>query len=256
MARIRAPLGLTVYPAGWGGSYDPSLDPLVPFQAPPLTYDRITGLPTTASEIQQILREDYPADWTGGIGHLGQSDPSIYDSSTTSTAIYAPIDTSGYTTLLNNATPTGTLTTSDLSDLGLQTYSSLDPSLVSTLNNLPTTSPVPVSMLPSTSQLATIAAQGTGTGLSAAQIANIFNSAASAGINVFKATSSPYAIPGTSLVYNPATGQLASSTGLTAAGLATVQAAGITASSLTSMMPIILIAGGLMLLFMVMGNKH
>jgi hypothetical protein len=248
-------LGLTVYPTGWGGSYDPSLDPLVPFQAPPLTYDRITGLPTTTSEVQQMLREGYPADWTGGIGDLGQ-DPTAGGTYTTDSAIYSPIDTSTYTTLLNTAQPSGSLTSSDLSDLGLQTYSSLDPSLVSTLNNLPTTSPVPVSMLPSSSQLATIAAQGTSTGLSAAQIANIFNSAASAGVNIFKATSSPYQIPGTSLVYNPATGQIASSTGLTPTGLATVQAASISASSLTSMLPILLIGGGLLLVVMMMGGKR
>jgi hypothetical protein len=50
----------------------------------------------------------YEGGLSGGIGHLGQSTPT-----------YAPIDTSSYTTLLNNATPYGTLTTSDLSDLGL-----------------------------------------------------------------------------------------------------------------------------------------
>jgi hypothetical protein len=62
--------------------------------------------------------------------------------------------------------------------------------------------------VPSQSQLQQIVARGTGSGLSPAQIAQVIGSASQAGVSILKATSAPYAIPGTNLVYNPATGQI------------------------------------------------
>ena len=106
-------------------------------------------------------------------------------------------------------------------------------------------------MLPSASQLATIATQGTATGLTAAQISQIFTSASAAGINIFKATSSPSLIPGTNLVYNPATGQMANAT---YGGLTGSQISAISTSSLTAYLPMILLGGGLLLVVMMMGK--
>ena len=100
---------------------------------------------------------------------------------------------------------------------------------------------------PTASQLAAVVSQGTSTGLTAAQISQIFTSAAQSGVAIFKATSSPSLIPGTSLVYNPATGQIANAlTGLTGSQVA---------SSLTSLMPILLIGLGLILVLSMAGKK-
>lgn len=98
---------------------------------------------------------------------------------------------------------------------------------------------------PTQSQLANIVSNGTASGLSAAQIAQLVASAANAGVSVLKATSSPYAIPGTNLVYNPATGQILPSSGLLN-----------TASTLgTSMMPVLLIGAAVLGLVLVMSKK-
>jgi hypothetical protein len=53
-----------------------------------------------------------------------------------------------------------------------------------------------------------------GGGLTAAQIAAIATAAGQAAINVAKATSTPGLIPGTNLVYNPATGQFLPGSGV------------------------------------------
>jgi hypothetical protein len=256
-----------VYPPGWGGSYNPSLDPIYPIEAGPLVYDPITGLPTTTSDIQSTLREAYPTNWSGGIGWLGQTDTSI--SSTDDTDTYLPIlDTSATDVALTDTLPVSDLTSSDLAylDAALSPPSNLstatgpisasgtavtpvavDPSLVAAINALPTGSTIPPGSLPSTAQLATIATQGTSTGLTAAQISQIFTSAAQSGVAIFKATSSPSLIPGTNLVYNPATGQIANAlTGLTGSQVA---------SSLTSLMPMLLIGLGLILVLSMAGKK-
>ena len=264
MARIS--LGLIV-DCPDNGNYNPALDPLVPMPEGPIVYDPITGLPTTASEIQRTLRMNYPIDWSGGIGGLGQytdSSGNSYDASG-NLIDTSGLDTSGYD--LSNL-PLDTLSNTDLTDLTapLSDYSptsssdlsvtpaasySPDPSLVAEINSLPTGSTLPVSMLPSASQLATIATQGTATGLTAAQISQIFTSASAAGINIFKATSSPSLIPGTNLVYNPATGQMENAT---YGGLTGSQISAISTSSLTAYLPMILLGGGLLLVVMMMGK--
>jgi hypothetical protein len=82
-----------------------------------------------------------------------------------------------------------------------------------------------------------------GGGLTAAQIAGLISGSASAAGTILKSTQSPSLIPGTQLVYNPATGQMTS-------GIAT------TASALSSSMtPIILIAVIGLVLVMGMGKK-
>ena len=262
MARIS--LGLIV-DCPDNGNYNPALDPLVPMPEGPIVYDPITGLPTTASEIQRTLRMNYPIDWSGGIGGLGQyttdssgdsvyvdSSGNTYDNqgdliSTAPTTVSAPY---GYDELGNPLTAPAPTSSSDLSVTPAASYSP-DPSLVAEINSLPTVSTLPVSMLPSASQLATIATQGTATGLTAAQISQIFTSASAAGINIFKATSSPSLIPGTNLVYNPATGQMANAT---YGGLTGSQIGAIGTLDLTPYIPMILIGGGLLLVVMMMGK--
>ena len=207
MARIRAPLGLLVYPVGWGGNYNPSLDPIVPMEAPPLTYDHINGRRTTASILQQDLRENYPMNWTGGIGRIsriprrslgqGFTTDDVFSSTTTSSSTVTPVSVEQ------------PIDTSQLPVTSPGMQQDLSAVLTAELANNPSASPT-------SSQLQQVIQQGTGSGLTAAQISQIFANAASAGVSVFKATSSPYAIPGTSLVYNPATGQIANAlTGLT-----------------------------------------
>jgi hypothetical protein len=86
--------------------------------------------------------------------------------------------------------------------------------------------------------------QGTSSGLTPTQIAQIITSATNAGLAVFKATSSPSLIPGTNLVYNPATGGIANATtGLTGAQIA----AGLGGISIGT---IALIGGALLILMM------
>ena len=100
---------------------------------------------------------------------------------------------------------------------------------------------------PTAAQLAGIVTSGTSSGLNATQIAQIFSSAAQAGVAVFKATSSPALIPGTNLVYNPATGQIANAlTGLTGAQ---ASLGGLSFGT------ILLFGGGLLLIMMLSGKK-
>jgi hypothetical protein len=95
---------------------------------------------------------------------------------------------------------------------------------------------------PTAAQLGGVVTQGTNSGLTPTQIAQIITSASSAGIAVFKATSSPSLIPGTNLVYNPATGQIANAlTGLTGSQLA---------SSLLNPTTLLLLGGALILVML------
>ena len=260
MARVRPNLGLMVYPPGWGGSYNPSLDPIFPIEAGPLVYDPITGLPTTGTTIQSALREGYPPNWSGGIGWLGQTDTSI--SSTDDTDTYLPIlDTTATDVALTDTLPVSDLTSSDLSYLDAAvTPPTAPPSsapygydeLGNPLSAPVTITPTQAQALmtgptPTASQLAAVVSQGTSTGLTAAQISQIFTSAAQSGVAIFKATSSPSLIPGTNLVYNPATGQIANAlTGLTGTQVA---------SSISSLMPLFLIGIGLVLVMSLAGKK-
>ena len=291
MARIG--MGLIVY--GATGNYNPALDPLVPMETGPIMYDPISGLPTTASEIQQTLGMDYPVNWSGGIGALGQDDDSgDDDDGTTYDDGSGLLDSLPVTTL---STTDSSLLDTNLSDIstgnisgsvynaGGQSYQLVDPTTlvpapsdVSTVtgpvdpagnavpasvtsaqiqaatNAIATGQPSTISSAVTPSVLSTLATQGTSTGLTTAQITSIFSAAANAGVAVFKATSSPSIIPGTNLVYNPATGQVSSASGLTSSGLASVDIA----SQLTSMLPILLLGGGAILLVMMMsgGGKH
>jgi len=83
---------------------------------------------------------------------------------------------------------------------------------------------------------------GGSSGPSAAQIAQIIAAGAQAGTAIAKSTQAPYLIPGTNTLYNPATGQILSSLGFSS-------------QSLSSILPILLLAGGALLVFSVIGKK-
>ena len=228
-----------MYPVGWGGSYDPSVDPIVPMEAPPITYDMINGRRTTASDIQQTLRENYPIDWSGGIGGLSGRVSRYSLGQIGQTDAGATLGTMTLAAAGGGSVTYSPILTTDLNNLPIQTNT--------TTTDLATEFPPAVlagSQAPTSSQLQSVITGGTNSGLTAAQIAAIVNSAAAAGISVFKATSSPYAIPGTSLVYNPATGQIANSLGLTGSQIA--------ATTLAGGSSVVLIGGGIALLFLVL----
>ena len=125
------------------------------------------------------------------------------------------------------------------------------------LSNLPTTTPLDLSDINqllldnaalSPAQIANVAASSGGT-LSAAQIAQIIGSSTNAAVSVYKATSSPSLVAGTGLVYNPATGQLVS-------GTTGAQVASSIASSLSSILPLLLVVGAAVLILpMLKGGK-
>jgi hypothetical protein len=69
--------------------------------------------------------------------------------------------------------------------------------------------------------------------LTTAQLAALISSSGSAASSVIKATSSPYVIPGTNVLYNPATGQIVGASGLTSSTLD---------ASLSGIMPLLLLA--------------
>lgn len=74
-------------------------------------------------------------------------------------------------------------------------------------------------------------------GLTSAQLASIISTAGQAAISIAKATSTPSVIPGTGLVYNPATGQFLPSSGAVA-GTAQI------ASSFSQYIPLAILAIG------------
>lgn len=130
----------------------------------------------------------------------------------------AAVDTSGLDLL--NALPDQTLDT-------LNQYNSLAPGeTYSWSSNVP------------------IGAVNTSTGqpVTATQIAALIAQAAGGANAVYKSTQSPYVIPGTNVVYNPATGQYANAAGIAAAGLGT---------SLGGMLPLLLIG----LVVVMLGKK-
>ena len=86
---------------------------------------------------------------------------------------------------------------------------------------------------------------GAGSGLSLSQILGSAATAATTAAKINQSLQSPSLIPGTSLVYNPATGQITNSLG-------TAQAL---TSSLSSMLPLLLLAGGAFLLISMMGKR-
>jgi len=104
-------------------------------------------------------------------------------------------------------------------------------------------SPTPT---PSATQLGQIVTNGTSTGLTANQISAMVAAAANAGVQILRATnmSTPTLIPGTNLVYNPATGQIVPSgtTLSTALGSATLSSSGLLIGGL--------LIGGVLLIMM------
>lgn len=118
--------------------------------------------------------------------------------------------------------------------------SGLDSSTLTDLQNLPSSF--------DSSSLAPISLDVTNSGPSStlAQDLTAFGNAAGGVSRAVNASAGPYVIPGTSLVYNPATGQLA---GQTALGTAAAGAVGSFASSFASMIPIIavVVLGGFLL---------
>jgi hypothetical protein len=103
------------------------------------------------------------------------------------------------------------------------------------------------STAPTSSQLQQVVQQGTSSGLSANQIAAIVQAASAVGTKVLQVTNQPSLIPGTNLVYNPATGQiLPSGTTLSSVfGSATLSSGG----------TLLLVGGGILLLVLLMGKK-
>jgi hypothetical protein len=107
------------------------------------------------------------------------------------------------------------------------TPQTLTPTQTSALTTL-AAAPTPT---PSATQLGQIVTNGTSTGLTPNQIASIVGAASNAGVQILRATnnSTPTLIPGTNLVYNPATGQIVpTGTSLsTAFGSATFSSSGL-----------------------------
>ncbi len=102
---------------------------------------------------------------------------------------------------------------------------------------------------------ATIASDGSGgyavqtpsgqkaTGLTVAQASQLLAAMSNAATSAYKSTLSPYQIPGTSLVYNPATGQMVNPAGIPIGGVGTGVGANPLAGLLSGgMLPILLIA--------------
>jgi hypothetical protein len=114
--------------------------------------------------------------------------------------------------------------------------------------NYDTSTLAPVPTIGTTTNPATLSSQG----LTPAQIAAIFNGAVSSATAIYKTTQTPGLIPGTSVVYNPATGQLINSSLLTTAG-GVVSTASL--SSLSSLLPLLLIGGVALVVIEGMGKK-
>lgn len=86
-------------------------------------------------------------------------------------------------------------------------------------------------------------------GVTPQQLASLLAAGAQGASAIYRATQSPSLVPGSSLVYNPQTGQLVPASGLSVGGLF-----GTSLSASGSLMPILLI-GGAVLLFMTLGKR-
>jgi hypothetical protein len=84
-----------------------------------------------------------------------------------------------------------------------------------------------------------------GSGVNLAQLLGAASTAATTAAKINQSLQTPSLIPGTSLVYNPATGQISNATGVAQA----------LTSSLGSMLPLLLLAGGAFLLISMMGKR-
>jgi hypothetical protein len=96
-----------------------------------------------------------------------------------------------------------------------------------------------------TSPGSTTTSTGSSSGVTPASIAAAIAAAANAATGVYRATSTPSVIPGTNAIYNPATGQITNAGLLSTSGLGT---------TLSSMLPLLLLVGGGLLLVSAMGK--
>jgi len=147
-------------------------------------------------------------------GDVGDSSGSTYQTVSTSTGDYqllsdgSILDPSGTLYSSMNALPTSEMTAlQNALETPISTSVNTTPigGTYSNLSNLASGS-----VQPTQAQLQQAIQGGTATGLTAAQISNLIAQAANAGVKILNATQSPYLIPGTQLVYNPATGALTS----------------------------------------------
>jgi hypothetical protein len=106
----------------------------------------------------------------------------------------------------------------DASGIPVTDFSGIPTSLTNQIDTLLGNTPIATSPTPA---ISAILNQGTSTGLTPAQIAQIISSSAGAATSILRSTESPYRVPGTNLVYNPATGQIMSSLGITGSALGT-----------------------------------
>jgi hypothetical protein len=92
-----------------------------------------------------------------------------------------------------------------------------------------------------------------GQSLNAQQIAQLISAAATSATSIYKGTQSPFLVPGTNVIYNPATGALSNGSGINLSSiLGTASVTGTTGISGTT----VLLIGGLGLLgLMVMGRR-
>jgi hypothetical protein len=98
-----------------------------------------------------------------------------------------------------------------------------------------------------------------GGGLTASQLAAIINAGTASTIGITKALSTPGLVSGTGVIYNAATGQFYNpQTGQVVAPTAgsSPSTLGLTATSLTSMTPFLLLALGAVLVFSLAGGRH
>jgi hypothetical protein len=179
---------------------------------------------TSPPGISGLGRRGIPSSLLGlGDDGDGTTDTAIYDTPPPVTTPITILDTSSNPLYSDIVTPSDySSATGPIDQSGTAvTPIALSSSEIAAINALPTSSVIQPSALPSVGQLASVIQSGTSSGLNANQIAQIFSSASAAGLAIFKATSSPSLIPGTNLVYNPATGQVSNATtGLTGSQLA------------------------------------
>jgi hypothetical protein len=245
--RIKVPSMVDLYPpmmggmAGLGQDEDNTTITLPVSVYTDLTEPDIADLESDYSPILQTIQMRPRTRYMGRFAGLGDNgdddDTSItlpsYDTSTPvlDTSTELPAYSGGGATTVS--TPAG-----DYQIVGSTIY---DPngnvSSVSALQSALGVSPSS-SSAPSLTQILSAAAAVTG-----------------AGAQAYKSLQTPSLIPGTNLVYNPATGQISSATGLTAAGLLAASTTSSLATSLSSMGPVLLIGGALLLILMMGGRR-
>lgn len=170
--------------------------------------------------------------WPRGMGGLGQTDTSVDISSGSSGDLLSSLPLES----------TGTLTSSDLSTSELDTIGSEQAAYTEGSLTAPTTTLN--QYITNTTAAPTTSAAG-----SASQLLTAAGIAAAAAAKGITAASGPWQVPGTSLVYNPATGQIINAYGQT------VGTYGLTGAAVNigSFLPLII--GGLVI-FMLIGSTR